>query len=374
MRILIVGATPSHLAAAARLRRLDEAAKIIVIDEAGESAETAILRRRYRIELRSFTRFVSADIGYSNVATLEDMLTRHVYQEEFDKILNEEFYAVNPQFKDITAPLDNYFDADIAAHLLPYAQGGNMRLEIRNFGGISGNGREMAEQILGRSMQAIKTVNLLTMDISALKLAFFGETEKSLNAAQKSHIYSALPIAGGFLKLIYDDMGSILGFAALGERYIVENCTDIMTTLVKMGGTIRNMIHLELTGNDNPITTLGKIAQNVIEKRVFMAYADEIKRIAPQETILLDVRHQLEFMDYHIGGSINIPLEALRDSIYRLERTKEIITICGDGKESYPAARILMGHGYKTRYLTGGLAYARPIIDPPPQFYPREVL
>ena len=121
MRILIVGATHLLLSAAARLRRLDEAATIIMIDETADcpQAQALHMRSRYRIDVRPYTRFVSADMGYSNVATLEDMITRHVYQEEFDKIVNEEFYAANPQFIEITAPLDSYFDADIAAHLLP---------------------------------------------------------------------------------------------------------------------------------------------------------------------------------------------------------------------------------------------------------------
>jgi len=360
MRILIVGATKAHLAAAARLRRLDEAAKIIVIDQGGENPDTAAMRRKYRIDLRPYTRFISADMGYSNVAMLEDTLTRHVYQEEFDKILNEEFYGVNPEFSNVyAASRDGYFDADIAAHLATHAQGGYMRLESRSFGGM-----RVADEMHGIARQMETTVNLQTADVGGVKLAFFGQTEQSLNASQMPHMYSILPIAGGFLKLIYDDAGGILGFAALGQGCIVENCTDIMATLVKLGGSIQNMVNLELVSSNNPLPTLGKIAQNVVEKRLHMAYADEIKQLLYSDTTLLDVRHQLEFMDYRIDGAINIPLEMLRESIYRLERSREIVTICTDGKESYLAARILIGHGFKVRQLTGGLAYARPIIEP----------
>ena len=377
MRILIVGAAEMQLAVAARLRRLDEAAKITVIDEAGDSPGTAMLRRRYRIDLRPFTRFISADMGYSNIATLEDALTRHVYQEEFDKIINPEQDLTNTVFATIDSnSLDYYFDADIAAHLKAHMQRSlSMQLILTRPDVAKGHGRRVADEIYGRAVQAEKPMELQTSDVAGLKLALFGQTEKSLNAYQMAYIYSILPIEDGFLKLIYDDGGNFLGFAALGEISIVENCTNVLTTLVKLGGNIQNLLSLELSGSGNPFSTLGKIAQNVVEKRLFMAYADEIKQFAPSDVILLDVRHHLELMDYRIDGAINIPLEMLRESIYRLERTKEVITICGEGKESYLAARILMGHGFKTRHLTGGLAYARPIIDLQlPQFHPHEVL
>ena len=375
MRILIVGATPVQLAAATRLRRLDEAAKIIVIDEAGESPGAAALRSKYRIDLRPFTRFISADMGYANVAMLEDALTRHVYQEEFDKIINQETEPAVTELVSLhVTALDAWTDADIAAHLAEHVRG-HLEITIHRVGGAHAQGRRIADEIYGRTAQPEQPVDLRTADVAGFKLALFGHTEKSLNAQQAPHIYSVLPIQGGFCKLIYDDGGNILGFAALGHSHIVESSTSIMATLVKMGGNIHNMVNLGLSDNGNPLPVLGKIAQNVVEKRLFIAYADEIGQPAAQDVILLDVRHQLEFMDYRIDGSINIPLENLRESIYRLERSKEIITICGNGKESYLAARILMGHGFKTRHLTGGLAYGRAIITPRPLLsFPQEVL
>jgi len=316
-------------------------------------------------------------MGYSNVATLEDTLTRHIYQEEFDKIINPEPGSAVSNFMSIhSSALNSRFDADIAAHLAPHMRGlDDITTSMQRLGGMNALGRRIADEIYGRAAVDEISIELQTAEIFKLKLAFFGGTEKSLNAHQMPHMYSILPITGGFLKLIYDDAGKILGFSALGNGRIVENCTDTMVTLVKMGGSIQNMVDIELTDSKNPLPILGKIAQNVVEKRLFMAYADEINQLMYSDAILLDVRHQLEFMDYRIDGAINIPLENLRDSIYRLERTREIITICADGKESYLAARILMGHGYKTRQLTGGLAYTRPIIDPQQQiFYPQEVL
>jgi len=350
MKILIVGATPVHLAAATRLRRLDETAKITVIDEAGESPDISALRRRYCIDLRSFTRFISADMGYASMATLEDVLTRHIYQEEFDKIVNT--------VVDDSPATFHYLDNDILVHILH----NHSEIAPQQPGNAIIEGRRIAGEIYNQTAQVQMPTKLQIADVAGLKLAILGQTERSLNASQMPHIYSILPISGGFCKLIYDDAGNILGFVMLGESSAVCNCADVMATLVNMGGNIHNMVALKLSDAANPLPTLGKIAQNVIEKRLHMAYADEIAQLLTYETILLDVRHQLEFMDWRIEGSINVPLEALRESIYRLERTKEIIVICTDGKDSYLAARILMAHGFKTRHLTGGLVYARPII------------
>jgi len=362
MRILIVGATNEQLAAAARLRRLYESAKIIVLDEAAESPGTAYLRRRYRIDLRPYTRFISADMGYSNVATLEDTLTRHVYQEEFDKIINSEPDAnIYFDIQSAQLDLDGHFDTDIAAHIRKHTQN-FVRVEVSRHGGPCAVGRRVADEIYGTLHPVADSVEIKSAEITNLKLIFFGWTEQVLNAHERPFIYSILPVAGGFVKLIYDDGGEILGFYVLAQPAIAHSCADILSTLAKLGGTVQSMVQLELTDTRHPLITLGKIAQNVIEKRLHMAYADEISNTAQQDIVLLDVRPHTDYITGHIDSSINIPLEALRESMYRLERQKEIITICEDGKESYLAARILMGHGFKTRQLTGGLSYARPII------------
>jgi len=79
-------------------------------------------------------------------------------------------------------------------------------------------------------------------------------------------------------------------------------------------------------------------------------------------TMLIDVRPTPDFMACHVHNIVNIPLESLRESLYRLEPTKEIIVICADGKDSYIAARILSANGFRARHLTGGMAYAAPFI------------
>lgn len=73
---------------------------------------------------------------------------------------------------------------------------------------------------------------------------------------------------------------------------------------------------------------------------------------------IIDVREQLEFNTFNLGG-INIPLGALIRDIEDLDfgKEEEIIVICQHGLRSGTARRALTQQGFKNvRNLTGGLA------------------
>jgi len=81
-------------------------------------------------------------------------------------------------------------------------------------------------------------------------------------------------------------------------------------------------------------------------------------RLSANESLnLLDVREEIEYHTYNIGGK-NIPLSKLTndpDSI-GYNKTDEIIVICKAGLRSDTAQSILIKNGYKNvKNLTGGL-------------------
>lgn len=82
------------------------------------------------------------------------------------------------------------------------------------------------------------------------------------------------------------------------------------------------------------------------------------ERLQKKELLhLLDVREELEFHTFSIGG-INIPLGKLASGLEDLEWeiTDEIVVICQRGLRSETACRILQMAGYKNvRNLQGGL-------------------
>lgn len=86
-------------------------------------------------------------------------------------------------------------------------------------------------------------------------------------------------------------------------------------------------------------------------------FAELIK--CKQQIQLLDVRENLEFHTYNVGG-INIPLgqlpQIIADDDLELNPAEPIIVICQRGIRSKTAKQILVNSGYQnTRNLIGGL-------------------
>ena len=55
-----------------------------------------------------------------------------------------------------------------------------------------------------------------------------------------------------------------------------------------------------------------------------------------------------------IEGSINIPVDSLRDKLRELDKTKEILEYCQIGLRGYVASRILTQNGFKVKNIDGG--------------------
>jgi len=82
------------------------------------------------------------------------------------------------------------------------------------------------------------------------------------------------------------------------------------------------------------------------------------KRLNTGETLnLLDVREEIEFYTYNIGGE-NLPLSQIPTNINHLSynKTDEIIVICKAGIRSQTACQLLTQNGFEqVKNLTGGL-------------------
>ena len=83
--------------------------------------------------------------------------------------------------------------------------------------------------------------------------------------------------------------------------------------------------------------------------------ADYYDLVANKNAIVVDVRSKGEFNSGHIEGSINIPVEGMRQNIGKLEGKHEtpIITCCASGMRSATAKGILKAKGFKEVYNGG---------------------
>jgi rhodanese-related sulfurtransferase len=73
--------------------------------------------------------------------------------------------------------------------------------------------------------------------------------------------------------------------------------------------------------------------------------------------LLVDVREESEFEDYHLPNSMNIPLMELPERIGELEGSVEVYLICKSGSRSAQAYRALEGQLQETslKWILGGV-------------------
>ena len=81
--------------------------------------------------------------------------------------------------------------------------------------------------------------------------------------------------------------------------------------------------------------------------------ADGLAEIWPAATVV-DVRSREEHSTAFIPGSLNIPLDELGSRLADLPNAT-LYLLCGSGKRSSQAARILTDRGYQTVNVAGGI-------------------
>lgn len=79
-----------------------------------------------------------------------------------------------------------------------------------------------------------------------------------------------------------------------------------------------------------------------------------LELINEEETVIIDVRSSAEYLEGHIEGAVNIPIDTISGINYDKETT--IILYCATGVRSSEAAKELNEMGYTHIYnLDGGL-------------------
>ena len=72
----------------------------------------------------------------------------------------------------------------------------------------------------------------------------------------------------------------------------------------------------------------------------------DLKDIIEQGAFLADVRTPGEFMEGHVKGSVNIPLDSIPDQLDKFKNRKTIVVFCRSGGRSNMAKNILQQHGF----------------------------
>lgn len=166
----------------------------------------------------------------------------------------------------------------------------------------------------------------------------------------------ATPIS---MKLIFDPKGTVLGAQAVGYSGVDKRIDDI-ATVIRFRGTVTDLTELELSyappysSAKDPVNMAGFAAENILHGLTTVFVPKDLEGRDKNNTILVDVRSEIEHANGHIEGSINIPVDDLRSRLSELDSSKEIWVYCQVGLRGYTASRILQQKGYRVKNLISG--------------------
>lgn len=90
-------------------------------------------------------------------------------------------------------------------------------------------------------------------------------------------------------------------------------------------------------------------------KRLFgLGAKTDYKALLQNGAQIIDVRTKEEYVNGHIQGSVNMPLNNLSSQMNKLKKDKPVITCCASGMRSGVAKNILKSRGFREVYNGGG--------------------
>ncbi len=160
-------------------------------------------------------------------------------------------------------------------------------------------------------------------------------------------------------KLIFDpDDGTILGAQIVG-RNGVDKRIDVIATAMAGGMTADRLADLELayappfSSAKDPVNMLGYMAENVLSGDCDIVEPSELDALVAQGWTLMDVRTAEEHAAGAIPGSINLPIDSLRDELDTLTAAP-VVVYCEVGQRGHTATALMQELGIQARNLDGG--------------------
>lgn len=174
------------------------------------------------------------------------------------------------------------------------------------------------------------------------------------------------------LKLVYQPAsGRLLGAQAVGQDGI-DKRLDVLAVAIQGRMTVEDLEDLDLCyappfGSAKDVAIMGGfVASNAWRGTSPGASPMEVmpQMSGDAPPVLIDVRTPREFEDGRLTGSINIPLQSLRDRLTEIPRDRPVVLHCGTGYRSYVAQQILRNNGWTdVRNLYGGYGLAKRICS-----------
>lgn len=163
--------------------------------------------------------------------------------------------------------------------------------------------------------------------------------------------------------------GRILGAQIVGYEG-ADKRIDVIATVIRAGGDYRLLEELDLayappySSAKDPVNMAGFVIDNVVSGRVSQFFWDDVAELKDDpEGFFVDVRTPEEYSRGHIEGSVNIPVDGLRDRMSEIPKDRHIYLICHSALRSYIAARVLTQNGYECSHLAGGYRFYSSVVN-----------
>jgi NADPH-dependent 2,4-dienoyl-CoA reductase/sulfur reductase-like enzyme/rhodanese-related sulfurtransferase len=230
-------------------------------------------------------------------------------------------------------------------------------------------GRRVADHIAGRPSHAVDSLGTAIVKVFDVVAATVGWSERRLHAAGRrfraihSHPFdhaTYYPDATRMAaKLIFDpDDGTILGAQIVGGNG-VDKRIDVIATAMAGGITADRLADLELayappfSSAKDPVNLLGYMAENVLSGDCDVVDARELDGLVATGWAVVDVRTAEEHATGAIPGSVNVPIDSLRESLDALG-TGPVVVYCEVGQRGHTATALMHELGIRARNLDGG--------------------
>ncbi|WP_353827007.1 FAD-dependent oxidoreductase [Agromyces sp. SYSU T0242] len=231
------------------------------------------------------------------------------------------------------------------------------------------HGRLAADVIAGRDIRVRDALGTAVVGVMDLTIASTGWPEKLLRrtgrelrvihthpASHTGYYPGAQTMA---LKLVVDaETDEILGAQGVGGEG-VDKRIDVIATAMAGGLTASELADLELayapqfSSAKDPVNMLGYVALNAAEGLTPSIQWHELDAALEAGDVLVDVRTPAEVAQGAIPGSVNIPIDELRERADELPAGR-LVVHCKVGQRGHTAVRLLAQLGREAVNLDGG--------------------
>jgi NADPH-dependent 2,4-dienoyl-CoA reductase/sulfur reductase-like enzyme/rhodanese-related sulfurtransferase len=242
------------------------------------------------------------------------------------------------------------------------------------------HGRLIADVIASREVRASESLGTAIIGAFGFSAGITGLSEKAAIRAGIAHrvIHTHPNNHAGYypgakrvsMKVLFDPAtGALLGAQAIGEDG-VDKRIDVIATAIAGGLKIDDLMDLELAyapqfgSAKDAINIAGYVGNNVFNGTTPTIQWHELEAARAAGAQVIDVRSPHEHGAGHIAGTINIPVDELRERLSEVQ-LENVVVYCAVGQRGHIATQILKAHGANVRNLDGGYSTwsaAHPVI------------